>query len=143
MDDSPRGFAVEFKSAVLKKRVGQIALAVILAEGCIRFLNSLVWYLILPLISGLMNGHSESVLFRTKPTIPLEQLFGSTLEFAFVIIFVFYANRWIRNSVPKPVHRQAPVTSHETASEMEKEEPVYYHLTGEPLNPTEEGPSRK
>jgi large-conductance mechanosensitive channel len=33
MDDTPRAFLEEFRSSILKKRVGQIALAVVLAEG--------------------------------------------------------------------------------------------------------------
>lgn len=35
--DSPKALGQELKSAILKKRVGQIALAVVLAQGCIRF----------------------------------------------------------------------------------------------------------
>jgi large-conductance mechanosensitive channel len=102
IDDSPKEFAREFRSAVLKRRVGQIALAVVLAEACIRFLNSLIWFLLVPFIASLLQGHTESVLFRDKLVFPWEQLFGSLLEFILAIVFVFYANRWIQGSLAKP-----------------------------------------
>jgi large-conductance mechanosensitive channel len=80
VDDTPKGFGLEFKSAILKKRVGQIALAVVLAEACIRFLSALTWFLVIPIISSLLEGHTESVLFSSKPVFPWQQLFGSCLE---------------------------------------------------------------
>jgi large-conductance mechanosensitive channel len=136
VDDSPRSFLSELKSGILKKRIGQIALAVVLAEGCIRFLGAIVWLLVMPAISELMSGSSESVLFRTKPVFRWEQLFGSFLEFAATVIFVFYANRWIRGAVPDT----AAVMPEK--SEVGVEPAFYYDLTGKPLNPTEQGPEK-
>jgi large-conductance mechanosensitive channel len=140
LDDSPKAFGHEFKSAILKKRVGQIALAVVLAEGCIRFLYALTWFLVIPTISSLLNGHTESVLFTSKAVFPWQQLFGSSLEFALTIIFVFYVNRWIRGTLPKP----------HVLSALEKAEPpeprreeMYFNIAGQPLSPTEQGPSNK
>lgn len=139
MDDSPRAFGHEFKSAILRKRVGQIALAVVLAEGCIRFLYALTWFLVVPTISFLLNGHTESALFASKPVFPWQQLFGSCLEFALTIIFVFYVNRWIRGSLPKP---QA-LDEHEESEPPTQEEALYFNIAGEPLNPAEQKASKK
>ncbi|HTA25114.1 MAG TPA: hypothetical protein VK763_16390 [Terriglobales bacterium] len=129
MDDTPKGFLGEFKSATLKKRVGQIALAVVLAEACISFLNSLVWFLVLPIISSLMKGHTESVLFETKPTFPFERLFAAILEFGAAIIFVFYVNRWIHPTRPKPI-----ISGEQDRRVGDPDPEVYYNLTGDQLN---------
>jgi large-conductance mechanosensitive channel len=94
-DGSPAQFIDELKGAIIRRRIGQIALAVVLAEACIRYLNSLVWYLIVPLIANIVQGRTESVLFRAPRTFPWQQLTGSTLEFIVAIVFVFYVNRWI------------------------------------------------
>jgi len=40
MDDSPREFLDGLKLTIFRRRIGQIALAVVLAEACIRYLNS-------------------------------------------------------------------------------------------------------
>jgi large-conductance mechanosensitive channel len=128
MDDTPKGFLGEFKSATLKKRVGQIALAVVLAEACLRFLDSLVWFLVLPIISSLLKGHTESVLFETKSAFPFDRLFAAILEFGAAIIFVFYVNRWIRGTTPTP--RVTP-TQDRRVGDLDPE--VYYNLTGDRL----------
>jgi large-conductance mechanosensitive channel len=97
MDDTPTGFLEELRTSVLKKRVGQIALAVVLAEAVWRLLSSFTWYLIIPLIGKVFQGYTESVLFEkaTSHPIPWENLFGSFLEFLLTVIVVFYLNRWI------------------------------------------------
>jgi large-conductance mechanosensitive channel len=97
MDDTPRQFIDELRLAIVRRRIGQIALAVVLAEECIRYLSAIVWYLVIPMIAGLLEGHTESVLFQSQRNrnFPWLQLFGSTLEFVAVIIFVFYVNRWL------------------------------------------------
>jgi large-conductance mechanosensitive channel len=138
MDDSPSHFVAEFRSAILKKRVGQIALAVVLAEACIRFLNSIVWFLVIPAISGLLEGHTESVLFSKQPAFPWERLVGSVIEFMAAFIFVFYVNRWVHNALPRP----RLSGSSEDLDQDEGKEQVYYDLTGNPLNPTEQGPDK-
>jgi large-conductance mechanosensitive channel len=129
MDDSPRDFVHELRSGILRKRVGQIALAVVLAEACIRFLNSLTWLLVVPGIAWLLRGHTESVLFRDKLVVPWEQLFGSLLEFILAIIFVFYVNRWIRGSLPKPSSPEAHVSTPPPHEQLQ----VNYNLVGQPL----------
>ena len=126
MDDSPKHFVHEFRSAILKKRVGQIALAVVLAEACIRFLNSLLWYAVVPAIAWILQGHTESVMFRDHLVLPWERLFGSLLEFLVAIIFVFYANRWIRGR--GRAKAETPIS---------EDQPDYYNLAGEPVSPTE------
>jgi len=83
--------------------VGQIALAVVLAEAAWRLVSSLTWYLIIPLIGRGLRGNTESVLFEkaaTKP-LPWESLFGSLLEFGLVVILAFYLNRWVQRK-PTP-----------------------------------------
>jgi len=97
MDDNPRQFIDELKFAIVRRRVGQIALAVVLAEECIRFLSALVWYLIIPTISNILEGHSDSVMFQSQQhrSLPWIQLLGATLEFVVAVIFVFYVNRWL------------------------------------------------
>jgi large-conductance mechanosensitive channel len=104
MDDTPKAFFEEIRSGILKKRVGQIALAVVLAEALWRLVNSLTWYLIIPLIGKSLDGHTESVLFETatRRPIPWENLFGSIMEFVLTVIVVFYLNRWIHRK-PLPV----------------------------------------
>src|SRR5262249_59613953 len=79
MDDTPKHFMQELRSSILRKRAGQIAVAVVLAEACLRLLNALTWFLVIPAIANVLNGHSESVLFQTRRQIPIEQLLGSVL----------------------------------------------------------------
>jgi large-conductance mechanosensitive channel len=103
MDETPKAFLEEFRSSILKKRVGQIALAVVLAEAVWRLVNSLTWYLIIPIIGKSFQGHTESVLFESATThpIPWENLFGSLMEFVLTLIVVFYLNRWVQRK-PAP-----------------------------------------
>jgi large-conductance mechanosensitive channel len=117
MDDTPGGLVEEFRAALLRKRVGQIALAVVLAQAAWRFINSLVWYCIIPAVGKTFQGHTESVLFETAThnPFPWKPLFGAALEFTLTLILVFYLNRWI--------HRR-PATAQVTPEE--------YTSTGEP-----------
>jgi large-conductance mechanosensitive channel len=143
MDDTPRHFVQELRSSILKKRAGQIALAVILAEACLRFLNGLTWFLIVPTIGALLNGHTESVLFQTRFAFPWQQLLGSGLDFAVALIFVFYLNRWIHHtpgedeftlSAPDPLGEpklETPPLKAQTGTPGE----VLYSLVGERLSP--------
>src|SRR5689334_20921297 len=102
MDDTPTAFFTELKNGILKKRVGQIAVAVVLAEEVLRFLATIVWSLIIPVIGKLLQGNTESVLFEgpARNPIPWINLAGAVIELVFVIIVVFYANRWIHG---KPI----------------------------------------
>jgi len=102
--ESPGELIDGIKFTIFRRRIGQIALAVILAESCIRYLSALVWYLIIPIISNVLATHTESVLFSTRRNFPWEMLIGNTIEFATAIIFVFYANRWIYR-LSKPPQR--------------------------------------
>jgi large-conductance mechanosensitive channel len=97
VDDTPKAFLEELRSSLLRRTVGQIALAVVLAEAASRLVSSLTWYLIIPLIGRALRGNTESVLFSGSSARPLpwENLFGSILEFGLVIILVFYLNRWV------------------------------------------------
>jgi large-conductance mechanosensitive channel len=109
MDDTPRAFLEEFRSSILKKRVGQIALAVVLAEAVWRLLNAFTWFLIMPIIGGFIQWQNESVLFaRSRGPILWENLFGSLLEFLLTIILVFYANRWIHSKARSPEENAEP-----------------------------------
>jgi hypothetical protein len=82
----------------------------VLAQAAWRFINSLVWYCIIPAVGKALQGHTESVLFEnvTQNPFPWERLFGATLEFALTLILAFYLNRWI--------HRR-PETAVETPEE--------------------------
>lgn len=104
MDDTPQAFLEELRSGILKKRVGQIALAVVLAEAIWRLLNSFTWYFVMPVIGRFLQGQTESVLLQrsTGNPIPWENLFGSLLEFLFTVIAVFYLNRWIKKKPHLP-----------------------------------------
>jgi large-conductance mechanosensitive channel len=97
MDDTPKAFLEELRSSMLKKRVGQIALAVVLAEAIWHLVNSVTWNFIIPIIGRSLEGHTESVLFETAThrPIPWENLFASILEFILTLIVVFYLNRWV------------------------------------------------
>jgi hypothetical protein len=152
MDDTPGHFVQELRSSLLKKRAGQIALAVILAEACLRFLNALTWYLAVPTIAGLLKGHTESVLFetQTRAPFPWQPLFGSMLDFAIALIFVFYLNRWIRGA---PAEDGMPLVGTDrlsqpqpeiqpVRSEPEKPREVLYNLVGERVSPEDDETSR-
>jgi len=149
MDDTPKAFFEELRSGLLKKRVGQIALAVVLAQAVWRLMSSLVWYLIIPVIGRSLEGHTESVLFESaaQRPFPWEALFGSLLEFVLTVVVVFYLNRWIHNKPRED--RAAEITSAENqlngANEELKhssptiEEPeVLYNLVGERVGSEEE-----
>jgi large-conductance mechanosensitive channel len=119
MDDTPKAFIEEFRSAMLKKRVGQIAIAVVLAQAVWRLINAFTWFLIMPIIGRLEERQTQSVLFPRSSGSPIswENLFGSVLEFLFTIILAFYANRWIHTK-PRA----------DDNSELE------YSLVGEPVD---------
>lgn len=112
MNDTPQAFVEELRSSLLNKRVGQIALAVVLTEAAWRLVVALTWYLIIPDIGRVPRGSTESVLFAgaVAHPLPLESLFGSLLEFGLVVILVFYLNRWVQR---KPT----PATTGELDSE--------------------------
>jgi large-conductance mechanosensitive channel len=146
MDDTPGHFVQELRSSLLRKRAGQIALAVILAEACLRFLNALTWFLIVPGVGKVLNGHTESVLFQTRTAFPWQPLLGSVLDFAVALIFVFYLNRWIHRT---PSEAAIPQTTPESLSEPEPEvappkarsegpREVLYNLVGERLSPEDD-----
>jgi large-conductance mechanosensitive channel len=126
VDDTPKAFFEELRSSLLRKRVGQIALAVVLAEAAWRLVSSLTWYLIIPLIGRMLRGNTESVLLGRASTNPLpwENLFGSLLEFGLVVILVFYLNRWVQRK-PTPA--------------ITEEVDLEYSSTGEALSIEEAG----
>jgi large-conductance mechanosensitive channel len=94
-DDSPQKFLEELKHSIFRRRIGQIALAIVLAEASIRYLNALIWFLVIPVISNGLKGHTESVLFASQRAFPWDRLAASTLEIIAAILLVFYANRWM------------------------------------------------
>src|SRR5581483_2170559 len=112
MDGSPSEFLHELRHALLRKRIGQIALAVLIAQEILRFIASIVWNLFLPLIGRFLAGQTESVLFErsTRNPIPWDALAGAVIELAFTVIVVFYLNRWIHK---RPVFAVLP--PHEAA----------------------------
>jgi large-conductance mechanosensitive channel len=118
MEDTPQSFVEEFRIAILRKRVGQIALAVVIAEALWRFLDSMVWLLMVPVIAKTFLTHSDSVLFNTaaQAPIPWERLIGSLLEFLLTLIVVFYLNRWIHRK-PKSETMQAPAEEFNSVGE--------------------------
>lgn len=147
MDDTPGQFLQELRSSLLKKRAGQIALAVILAEACLRFLNALTWFLVVPIIAIVLKGHTESVLFetQTRAPFPWQPLLGSLLDFAIALIFVFYLNRWIHRApgegkvlttVEGPEEPEMPPHSEST-------DEVLYNLVGDRLDPEDDDSSRQ
>ena len=133
MDDTPKQFIQELRSSLLKKRAGQIALAVILAEACLRFLNAVTWFLVVPTVAAVLRGHTESVLFETKNPFPWQQLFGSVLDFVLAVIFVFYLNRWIQ-SRPDKEERPLPAVEGEIGE-------IQYNLVGDQITPKDGGQS--
>jgi large-conductance mechanosensitive channel len=147
MDDTPGHFVQELRSSLLKKRAGQIALAVILAEACLRFLNALTWFLIVPIIATLLKGHTESVLFetQTRAPFPWQPLFGSALDFAVALIFVFYLNRWIHRApgeggvpltaVEQLSQTEADITPHQT---QDRPSEILYNLVGDRVSPEDD-----
>lgn len=134
MDDSPKAFFEELRASLLRKRVGQIALAVILAQAAWRLVIALTWNLIVPLIGKALHGNTESVLFARANSnpFPWENLFGSLLEFALTVIMVFYLNRWVHR-------RRAPEQNGQPSLQAPEPE---YSLTGEELNAEQDEPQR-
>ena len=120
MDDTPRGLLGEFRSSVLKKRVGQIALGIVLAESMIRLVSALTWYLIIPIIGKFLHGQTESVILESARSNPIrwDTLFGSVLEFALAVIVVLYLNRWIQRK-PSRADEES-----EMADESVEEQPL-------------------
>jgi large-conductance mechanosensitive channel len=126
LDDSPKAFVEEFRSAILKKRVGQIALAVILAFSIWRLVYAVVYFLVVPVIGTLLFSHSTSILFDSRTyQIGYTQLFGALLEFVSMVIVVFYLNRWIHKR-PRPAY---------------KEDLPLFSTVGEPLESPESEPA--
>ena len=124
MDDTPKAFFEELRSSLLKKRVGQIALAVVLAEAAWRLVTSLTWYLIVPLVGRALRGNTESVIFEKATTNPLpwESLFGSLLEFGLVVILVFYLNRWVQRKPTPATTEDVDTESSSTGEALQVEE---------------------
>ena len=124
MDDTPKAFFEELRSSLLKKRVGQIALAVVLAEAAWRLVTSLTWYLIIPLIGRALRSNTESVIFEKATTNPLpwESLFGSLLEFGLVVILVFYLNRWVQRKPSPATTEDVDTESSSTGEALQVEE---------------------
>jgi len=99
MDDTAKAFLEEIRTSILRKRVGQIALAVVIAQAMWRLVNALTWYLLVPTAARMLDGNTESVLFKSYSRVPFpwENLGGSVVEFVFTVIVVFYLNRWIHH----------------------------------------------
>lgn len=116
MDDTPKGLVRELRSSLLKKRVGQIALAVLLAEAALQLISALTWYLIIPILGKLLRGQTESVLFEGAARSPIrwETLFGSALVFVLTVIVVLYLNRWIQR---RPAASTVPDSDSMTSEE--------------------------
>jgi large-conductance mechanosensitive channel len=136
VDDTPKAFLEEFQSSLLKRRVGQIALAVVLAEAAWRLVSSLTWYLIIPLIGRALRGNTESVLLGRATTnpFPLENLFGSLLEFGLVVILVFYLNRWVQQKPTTAITEDVDTEYNSTGGTLTVEE-----VAGEKTLPSDEG----
>ncbi|MGA8491666.1 MAG: hypothetical protein WB711_14665 [Terriglobales bacterium] len=153
MDDTPGHFVQELRSSLLRKRAGQIALAVILAEACLRFLNALTWFLVVPFIAAVLKGHTESVLFetQTRAPFPWQPLLGSVLDFAIALIFVFYLNRWIHGAPEEDrVGLASSESPHPPELEIKALEPrperpheVLYNLVGERVSPEDDETPRQ
>lgn len=71
MDDTPKAFLEEIRTSILKKRVGQIALAVILAQAVWRLIRAVTWYVFIPLVGRMFAGSGESVLFKKAAAVPV------------------------------------------------------------------------
>jgi large-conductance mechanosensitive channel len=141
MDDTPGHFVQELRFSLLRKRAGQIALAVILAQACLRFLNALTWYLIVPTVGKVLEGHTESVLFQTRTPFPWQPLFGSVLDFGVALIFVFYLNRWIHRAPGEDrIHMTARDEPELVPLQAPPEGPseALYNLVGERVSPDDE-----
>jgi large-conductance mechanosensitive channel len=135
LDDTPKDFLHELRSSLLRRSVGQIAIAVLLAQAALRLVNALIWYFVIPVLGRALRGDTESVLFSgaTSHPIPWENLFGSLLEFTATVILVFYLNRWVqRKPVPASeefIEKEEPTIKE--ASESATEAKPEYNLVGE------------
>ena len=139
MDDSPKAFFEEIRASLLRRRVGQIALAIILAQAAWRLVLALTWTLIIPVMGKALRGSTESVLFAraTSNPFPWENLFGSLLEFALTVIMVFYLNRWVHRRPPP----KQPEPEQSEQPSLRAPEPEY-SLTGEELATVQEQAQR-
>jgi large-conductance mechanosensitive channel len=139
LDDTPKDFVQELRSSLLKRTVGQIAIAVLLAQAALRLVNALIWYFVIPVLGRALRGNTESVLFSsaTAHPIPWENLFGSLLEFSATVILVFYLNRWVQR---KPlVASEGPTPKEEPTIEEAPLVGPEYNLVGEVV--TEDRPN--
>jgi large-conductance mechanosensitive channel len=135
LDDTPKAFIQELRSSLLRRTVGQIAIAVLLAQAALRLVNALIWYFVIPLLGRALRGDTESVLFSSATTrpIPWENLFGSLLEFTATVVLVFYLNRWVQRK-PVPVSEE-PIRKEDVSIEEVPESAAgakpEYNLVGE------------
>ena len=131
--DSPRQFLDGLRSTIFRRRIGQIALAVVLAQACIRFLNAIVWYFIIPAISNALEGHTESVLFKDRRIFAWEPLIGNLIDFAVALAFVYFANRWIMNSSQRQTGAEVP-TADSTSVPDGSSNPLSEESSSHPTN---------
>jgi large-conductance mechanosensitive channel len=117
MNDTPGAFLAEFRRSVLKRRIGWIAIAIILAQAILRLMSGVTYYFIVPVLGRMFGGNSDSVLFKgTSDPLPFPKLFGTLLEFGLTIVVVFYLNLW---ALGKPLPGPANSMEEEVESKLE------------------------
>ncbi len=95
MDDTPSAFFQELRDTVLRRSIGRIALAVLLALALLQLLNAIVVGAIFPILAYLFDPHHQSALFRDQLPIPRYVLGAYFMQFVLAVIVVFYGNRWL------------------------------------------------
>lgn len=103
-DETPNGFLREFRLSVIKRRIGWIAIAIILAQAVLRLSAGITYNLLIPAIAKFFGGNSSSVLYGVASNpFPFAALFGTVLEFLLTMVIVFYLNLWaLGRPLPKP-----------------------------------------
>lgn len=126
MNDTPRDLVAEFRRSVLKRRIGWIVIAIILAQAILRLVGGVTYYLIVPVLGRMFGGNSNSVLFKDPSNpLPFPQLFGTLLEFGLTIIVVFYLNLW---ALGKPLPGPANPGKEEAENELEPDQSLNVDL---------------
>ena len=135
MDDLPKESRSGPTTTVWTRRSTLAALVVLLTLSALRLVNSLF-------------RNTDSVIFPFVPRFPWDALVYSAFELGLVLMVLIVADRELRArrsprklvSPPKegPQAVKAPAPIPPRPDKAKKPAPVYYTITGEVLNPTEQ-----
>ena len=138
MNDTPQAPQPQRTTSAWTRRIVLTALVVLLILSALRLVNALL-------------QNTDSLVFQGVPRFPWDILVYSAFQFVLVLIVLIVVDRELRvrrplrrlvsspRAGPQPVKAQAPAPAPPPRpAKPKKPEPVYYTITGEELNPTEQ-----